>query len=63
MLHPAQAFFRHREKQFPVAHDARGGVMHLRIINSERQQASQAQSSMKVVNTKRHYVTQGVLKR
>ena len=40
MLQPADALFRHREQQFAVAHNARRRIMHLRIINPQRQHSS-----------------------
>ena len=35
VLHAAQTLFRHRKQNFAVAHDARGRIVHLRIVDSE----------------------------
>ncbi len=37
MFHPAEALFGHGKQQLAVAHDARRGIMHLRIINPQCQ--------------------------
>ncbi len=36
MLDAAQALFGHREEHFAIARDARGRIVHLRIIDSNR---------------------------
>lgn len=42
MFYPAEAFFRDSKKQVSIAHDARRRIMHLRIIDAQRQQLIQA---------------------
>jgi len=37
MLEARDALFRHGEKQFAVAHNACGGIVHLRVVNSDCQ--------------------------
>jgi hypothetical protein len=42
VFYPAEAFFRDSEKQFSVAYDACGGIVHLRVVDAERKQVRQA---------------------
>ena len=37
VLEPGDAFFRNREQEFAVANDARGRVVHLRIVDPQCQ--------------------------